>query len=110
MIFKTKIDGFAKSPSADDLIGFSANAYALAPIIASQLYVAAAYLYVRLTPQLSQALHLELFALPSNRRVFASASKLMTFKKKPRRVFAIVRELATTDAMGKHRLTETNPR
>jgi hypothetical protein len=44
MIFKTKIDGFAKNTSADDLIGFSANAYALAPIIDSQLYVVAAYL------------------------------------------------------------------
>jgi hypothetical protein len=37
------IDGFAKSPSADGQSGFSANADASAPIIASQLYVTAAY-------------------------------------------------------------------
>jgi len=33
------------------LIGFSANADAPAPVIASQLHVTAAYLYVRLIPQ-----------------------------------------------------------
>jgi hypothetical protein len=37
------IDGFAKSPYADGQSGFSANADASAPIIASQLYVTAAY-------------------------------------------------------------------
>jgi hypothetical protein len=57
-------DGFAKSPSADGQNGLSANAGTPAPIIASQLYVIAAYFYVRLIPQLSQALHLKLFALP----------------------------------------------
>jgi hypothetical protein len=50
MIFKTKIDGFAKNPSA----------------VLHSSFVTAEYLYVRLIPQLSQALHLELFALPSN--------------------------------------------
>jgi hypothetical protein len=39
-------------------------------------FVTAAYLYLRLIPQLSQALHLELFALPSLQREFARASKL----------------------------------
>jgi hypothetical protein len=68
-----KYDGFAKSPSADGQSGFSANADASAPIIASQLYVTAAYLYVRLIPQLSQALHLEPFALPSGLREIANS-------------------------------------
>jgi hypothetical protein len=68
------VDSFAKSPSADGQIGFSANADAPAPIIASQLYVTAAYLHVRLVPQLLQALHLELFALPSGRIKFMSLS------------------------------------
>jgi hypothetical protein len=59
-------DGFAKSPSADGQIGFSANAYALAPIIASQLYVTAAYqLTTPHSSSIRQALHLGLFALPS---------------------------------------------
>jgi hypothetical protein len=48
----TLIDGFAKSPSAS---------------LRSNL-VTAAHLYVRLIPQLSQALHLGLFALPSQQR------------------------------------------
>jgi hypothetical protein len=43
------LDGFAKSPSA----------------ALRSSFVTAAYFYVRLIPQLSQALHLELFALPS---------------------------------------------
>jgi hypothetical protein len=37
-------------------------------------------------------------------------TKIDGFAKSPAGFFAIVRELATTDAMGKHRLTETNPR
>jgi hypothetical protein len=43
------VDGFAKSPSA----------------ALRSSFVTAAYLYVRLIPQLLQALHLELFVLPS---------------------------------------------
>jgi hypothetical protein len=42
-------DGFAKSPCA----------------ALRSSFVTAAYFYVRLIPKLSQALHLELFALPS---------------------------------------------
>jgi murein DD-endopeptidase MepM/ murein hydrolase activator NlpD len=59
-LLSAKVDGFAKSPSA----------------VLRSSFVTAAYLYVRLIPQLSQALHLELFALPSHRREFASASRL----------------------------------
>jgi hypothetical protein len=45
-------DGFAKSPSA----------------VLRLSLVTAAYSHVRLIPRLSQALHLELFALPSTLR------------------------------------------
>jgi hypothetical protein len=57
----SNVDGFAKSPSA---------------VLRSSL-VTAAYLHVRLIPQLSQALHLELFAVPSQQREFANASILI---------------------------------
>jgi hypothetical protein len=46
-----KNDRFAKSPFATGLFGLSANSYASAPIIASQLYVTATYSYVRLIPR-----------------------------------------------------------
>ena len=59
-----KIDGLVKSPSVPLGAGLRFN------------FVAAVYCFVRFAPQFLRALHLELFAKPSFRRLFTGASLL----------------------------------